>query len=166
MNVAEWLARSGRIHGEREALLLGTQLVCDYHEFARRAATIGHNLQETYKLSPGDRVAIYSGNSTAYLEALYGIWYAGAVPVPINAKLHPREAAWIIENAEASAVFISEKLGDDLAVVMPDCVQHTLCLDNLDWSKLTEGNQLSEPVCRDIDDMAWLFYTSGTTGKP
>ncbi|MFK5979704.1 MAG: AMP-binding protein [Rhizobiaceae bacterium] len=166
MNVAEWLARSGRIHGGREALFLGNQLVCDYREFARRAATIGYNLQNTYKILPGHRVAIYSGNSTEYLEALYGIWFAGAVPVPINAKLHPREAAWIIENALASVVFASQKSGDDLASVMPDCVREMLYLDNGDWAKLTTGDHLCDPVFRDVDEMAWLFYTSGTTGKP
>ncbi|PCI02570.1 MAG: AMP-dependent synthetase [Hyphomicrobiales bacterium] len=166
MNVAEWLARTGKIHGEREALFLGNQLVCDYREFARRAATIAYNLQNTFKVLAGDRVAIYSGNSTEYLEALYGIWFVGAVSVPINAKLHPREAAWIIDNAQASIVCVSGKLGNDIASVMPGCVEEMLCLDNVDWRKLTTGDYFSSPVFCDADDMAWLFYTSGTTGKP
>lgn len=166
MNVAEWLARTGKIHGERDALIFGNHTVCDYREFSRRAATIALNLKSAYKVLPGDRVAIYSSNSTEYLEALYGIWFAGAVPVPINAKLHPREAAWIIDNAEASIVLVGGKPGDDLAGVMPDCVMEMLYLDNADWTKLTTGDHLSSPVCRRFDEMAWLFYTSGTTGKP
>jgi long-chain acyl-CoA synthetase len=48
-------------------------------------------------------------NSTAYLEALYGIWWAGAAAVPINAKLHGREAAWMVEDAGAKLVFCDEK---------------------------------------------------------
>ena len=49
-------------------------------------------------LRKGDRVAIMMKNAPAFFEVLYGAWHAGLNAVPINAKLHPREAAYILEN--------------------------------------------------------------------
>ena len=45
---------------------------------------------------------------------LYGAWYAGAVVVPINAKLHPREVAWIMGDAEVALTFASADLAAPL----------------------------------------------------
>ena len=65
-------------------------------------------LSRDHGISPGDRVALFAGNCTQYLECLYGIWWIGAVAIPINAKLHGREAAWICGDGGASLVFVSD----------------------------------------------------------
>lgn len=101
MNLAEWLARTSRITPDAPALFHGTQLVATYGQFGARSAAIAGSLQTDFGIARGDRVAIFMKNRTEYLEASYGIWWAGAAAVPINAKLHPKEAAWIIENAGA-----------------------------------------------------------------
>jgi long-chain acyl-CoA synthetase len=98
MNIAEWLAATARLHPAAPALLEGTEVRADYVTFARRAAAIAANLHTKHGIVPGDRVALFLGNCTQYLEAFFGIWWAGAVAVPINAKLHGREAAWICAN--------------------------------------------------------------------
>ena len=108
MNLAEWLVRTARRLPNAPALLSGKNVVADYAEFGRRVASLASALQARLSIAPGDRVAIVVSNCVEYLELLYAAWFAGAAVVPINFKLHAKEAAWIIENAEAKVVFVSE----------------------------------------------------------
>ncbi|NOX72056.1 MAG: acyl--CoA ligase, partial [Alphaproteobacteria bacterium] len=85
MNPAEWLLRTARLKPDAPALLKGLEVAADYQVFAARATAIGGALQAQYGIGKGDRVAIFMSNRTQYLEALYGIWFAGAGAVPINA---------------------------------------------------------------------------------
>ena len=166
MNVAEWLARSGRKYPNYPALFQGNRLLTDYREFARRAAAIGASLSARHGIKPGDRVAIFAKNTPAYLEAMFGVWFAGASIVPINAKLHPKEAAYIVENSGATVVFYSAPLGDELAGVLAKPELDLIDLNGAEFEALRTCEPLAAPVSRDSTDMAWLFYTSGTTGRP
>jgi len=96
----------------------------------------------------------------------HAIWWAGAVAVPINAKLHPKEAAWIIENAEARLCFSIGAIGEELRPVLPDCCEELIDLGSLRFSGMKQAPGMVSPAERSRDDLAWLFYTSGTTGKP
>ena len=110
MNPAEWLQRAATRDPDAPALFRGAHQVANYGEFLRSAAGIGAALG-AQGIGPGSRVAVFMANRTEYLEALYGIWFCGAAAVPINAKLHEKEAVWIIENAEAVLVLTDDKLG-------------------------------------------------------
>ena len=165
MNPAEWLIRTARRRPEAPALMRGETILADYAEFARRAAAIAGALRAC-GVERGDRVAIFMSNRTEYLEAFYGIWFAGASAVPINAKLHAKEAAWIIADAEAEILFISEEVGAALRGVMPPCVHEVIAADGPDFARLYATDPVPAPAQLDADDMLWLFYTSGTTGKP
>src|ERR1700752_5373981 len=105
MNVAEWLAATARLRPDAPALLTGFDLDADYAPFARRAAAIGAALSREYGIEPGDRILLFATYCTQYFEGLYGNWWIGAVAMPINAKLHGREAAWICSNGGASLAF-------------------------------------------------------------
>src|SRR3954466_13806387 len=107
MSIAEWLAATARARPEAPALLTGFERDADYATFARRAAAIGAALARDHGIVPGDRVPLFAGHCTQYLECVYGIWWIGAVAIPINAKLHGREAAWICSDARASLAFVS-----------------------------------------------------------
>ena len=109
MNPAEWLNRTATRAPDRPALFSGEIQRATYAEFDRAAAAIGAAL-DARGIGQGSQVAVFMSNRTEYLETLYGIWYAGAAAVPINAKLHPKEAKWIIGNAEAALV-ISDACG-------------------------------------------------------
>jgi long-chain acyl-CoA synthetase len=165
MNPAEWLLRTAQRLPEAPALLQGETLLASYRQFAGRAARIAGSLA-AMGVRRGDRVAIFMRNSTDYLEALYGAWWAGAAAVPINAKLHPKEAAWIVEDAGAEIVLISEDAGDGLRAVMPPCVREVIASGGAAFERLRTGAEMTAPVPLLRDEMVWLFYTSGTTGKP
>ena len=166
MNPAEWLARAARSAPGAPALMTGATVEADYAEFARRAAAIGGALRDRYGLAAGERVAVFMKNRIEYLEALYGAWMAGLVVVPINAKLHPKEAAWIIENAEARLAFVSDDVGDGLRCAAPDCLREIVSADGRGFQALRAADPLRAPAAMRSGDMVWLFYTSGTTGRP
>jgi long-chain acyl-CoA synthetase len=160
MNLAEWLMRSAAVAGESPALMRGTEVVADYAGFAARAAALGAALSGA-GVAPGDRVAIFAGNAPEYLVALYGIWVAGAAAVPINAKLHGKEAAWILENSGAQRVFADA----ERAAALGEVGIPVTAIGGAEFAALISGpGRVPEP--RASDDLAWLFYTSGTTGRP
>ncbi len=168
MNIAEWLAATAKLRPEAPALLTGFDLDADYGTFARRAAAIGAGLSRDHGISPGDRVALFASNCTPYLECLYGIWWMGAVAIPINAKLHGREAAWICRDAGAKLAFVSDDTIDALTEARGDLPpsMKLLSLDSATYRAMREGEGAPVPLQREVDDLAWLFYTSGTTGRP
>src|SRR6185295_9472742 len=152
MNIAEWLAATARARPEAPALLTGFERDADYKTFAQRAASIGAALTRDYGISAGDRVALFASNCTQYLECLYGIWWIGAVAIPINAKLHGREAAWICSNGGARLAFVSDdttaallEAKDDLPAGMK-----TLSLDAAAYRAMRSGGGPSSPLPRDI----------------
>ncbi|WP_294221553.1 AMP-binding protein [uncultured Shimia sp.] len=165
MNPAEWLLRTAKLKPTNPALYHGEDLVADYAEFARRAAAIAGALSQR-GIGTGDRVAVLMKNCTEYLETMYGIWWAGAAAVPINAKLHAKEAAWIMENAGVRLAFVSAENGAELDAATPTCVMETIVAPGDNFSALYEAPPRELPASLDRDDMIWLFYTSGTTGRP
>jgi long-chain acyl-CoA synthetase len=167
MNIALWLEATARGSPSAPALLNGTAVVADYQEFADRAAAIAGALRERHGIEPGDRVAVFMSNRTDYLECLYGIWWAGAAAVPVNAKLHGREAAWIVQHAETRLAFVTAKSSAALreAAEMPGSVI-LVDVDGRAFQEMRAAASRASPASRSADDLAWLFYTSGTTGRP
>ncbi|MCR8724078.1 AMP-binding protein [Frigidibacter sp. ROC022] len=165
MNPAEWLRRTSRRHPQRPALLEGETVVADYAGFDHAASAIAAGLARFHGIAPGDRVAIFAANCTDYLPVLYGAWSAGAAVVPINAKLHPKEVAWMLDHSGARLCFTSPDHVDDLAGRVGGDVA-VLGLGGEAHRKLLAATPRPEPAPLAADDLLWLFYTSGTTGKP
>ncbi|MGY6536874.1 MAG: class I adenylate-forming enzyme family protein [Pararhodobacter sp.] len=163
MNPAEWLIRTAALSPQAPALMLGTALWADYAAFAARAAAIGGALA-AQGIRPGARVALFMSNRPAYLESLYGIWFAGAVAVPVNARLHPAELHWIVQDAGAEALIVSDDVG--AAVSPPACTRLVVSADTAAFAAMRRHDPLPAPVPMAAGDLAWLFYTSGTTGRP
>src|SRR5581483_10997347 len=168
MNVACWLAATAKLRAEAPALLTGFDLDADYRTFARRASAIGAALALEHDIVAGDRVALFASNCTQYFECLYGIWWIGAVAIPINAKLHGREAAWICSDATAKLAFVSDDTHEALIAAkdgLPGAMK-LLSVDSAAYREMRGGEGAPYPIEREVDDLAWLFYTSGTTGRP
>ncbi|SFO22030.1 long-chain acyl-CoA synthetase [Roseovarius lutimaris] len=158
MNIGVWLERAAARGPGRPAIYLGAEQAFDYAGFDATARAVAGGLV-AQGIEPGDRVAIFMANSPAYLLALYGAWYAGAAVVPINAKLHAAEAGWIIRDARARIVLVTDRLaqglGDTGAAVI-----------DIAAGDAVMGAPVTGVAARAPDDLAWLFYTSGTTGRP
>lgn len=161
MNIAHWLYQSALARPDAPALRLGEVLEATYHDFAARAFALSQHLVTGCGLCPGDRVALFAKNAPRYLEALYAIWWAGGVAVPINAKLHPREAAWIAQDADVSVMITDGGAVFDPADLPTGCVEVPMTT-----ATGPVPDRAAPPTARFPDDLAWLFYTSGTTGRP
>lgn len=163
MNIGFWLQRTAAIHPGRPAIYLGRDLVADYATFHRKAAQVAAWLV-AQGVKPGDRIGIFMKNAPDYLITQYAIWYAGAAVVPINNKLHGREAEFILDNAGVAIVFTSPGLTE--AVAETDASARCIDISLPEYAAIFKGDPLTVLVARHSDDLCWLFYTSGTTGKP
>lgn len=167
MNLATHLARVAVTHRDQPALAVGRQVVATWSQFAERVARLAGGLTQQLGLGPGDRVGLFLANAPACAELMYACWHAGLVAVPINAKLHPRELAYILANADARAVFTSPTLvgAATAAAAGTDRPTRVIAAPGADYDALFQGAPL--PMAEVApDDLAWLFYTSGTTGQP
>jgi long-chain acyl-CoA synthetase len=162
MNLATLLHRAAKVWAGRPALSVGKTVRLTYAETGRRVPRLAAGLVAAGGLQRGDRVALLLKNCPEYWELLFALWHAGLVAVPVNAKLHAREVAWILENAEAKLAIVSSALADDLK---PLTQTPLTLLEEPAYAAL--HNAAPMPMA-DVapDELAWLFYTSGTTGRP
>src|SRR5262249_20945126 len=165
MNLALWLERAGSSHGDRPALGLGSHVIRRYGEVAGRAARLAASLRHKFLLQPGERVAIAAKNSPDYVELMFGIWHAGLAAVPANAKIHGRELGYVLGHSRGRVVFASSELSGEIATYAPSTLEHLITVGSAKYDALFTADPIRSWPC-DGGDLAWLFYTSGTTGRP
>src|SRR5262249_14490639 len=112
-------------------------------------------------LDRGERVAILMPNRPTLVEALFGAFKAGLTAVPLNMRLHPREVEYIVRHSGAKAIVLDRELAGDVRPALAGLTS----LRQLDPDDLPRAAHavLPEPAA---SDPAWIFYTSGTTGRP
>lgn len=167
MNLATWVERNGRRLAQQPALAEGERVAATWQGFAARTAAIAGGLRRSLDLAPGDRVAIIMRNRPEYLEAMFGAWHAGLVAVPVNARLHPDEIAYVLDHSGTSVAIVDSEHADDVdpLVATLDRLRVVVQAPGAEWERLASEVPLSL-VDRAPADPAWLFYTSGTTGRP
>jgi acyl-CoA synthetase (AMP-forming)/AMP-acid ligase II len=162
MNIANWLTAVARERPDAPAVLHGRELRWDYGGLRDRVAARAASLGLSHGVGPGERVVLYAANDPDYLATMFAIWWAGGVIVPVNVKLSAPELARIVRNADARVV-----IADD-----PERVSGMLTAHHVTTPVsalvpgLLEAPPHPEPVERRDSDLAWIFYTSGTTGAP
>jgi acyl-CoA synthetase (AMP-forming)/AMP-acid ligase II len=166
MNIAKSFLSRALSHPELKALTCGKQTLT-YGQLAQRVHGLAGGLLNTLHLAPGSRVILCMENRNAFIEVLFATWTAGLCAVPVNAKLHPREVKPIALDSGAAVIFTSASLYAGLDEALADLPgQRQIILVDDD---AYEGYVRSKPVpCASLlpDDLAWIFYTSGTTGVP
>jgi long-chain acyl-CoA synthetase len=135
-----------------------------YGEFSRRVAATAAGLRRL-GAQPGDRIGIAMHNSPGALQLMYGCWHAGLCAVPINAKLHAREFAFILDHYGARTCFASPALYPGIRREWGTDDASLLEADPALIERLAQETPMPPHQGRP-DDPAWLFYTSGTTGRP
>ncbi len=165
MNLALWLHRAGLSHPGLAAVASGPHVVARYGDLASRAARLAGGLRDRLRLQPGDRVALVAKNCPDYIALLYGIWHAGLAAVPANAKLHGAELGYILEQSGARVCFASPGLDAVIAPHAPASLERLIVIGSTDYEALFATHAIAVTPCAP-DDLAWLFYTSGTTGRP
>jgi long-chain acyl-CoA synthetase len=141
-----------------------------YEEFARRVSEIAAGLQAV-GVEPGDVVAIILPNCPEYLEAWWGVLWAGGVFNPVNPAFTGREAAQILADSGASVVICRPEFAEALErhrAELPALRRVLTVVPRPDdpLGPLRGDGSLPEPVAVEPEALAHLVYTSGTTGKP
>jgi fatty-acyl-CoA synthase len=139
------------------AVYHGQRRCCTWRELRERALRLAGSIRQDHPA--GARIAIASENRPEIVELLFGIWAAECVAVPINYKLHPREMAQILDDAGASHVFASPTIAGQL-----DSGYLVEAVDSERYSRHFRADAADVP-CTEPSQLAWLFYTSGTTGR-
>ena len=179
-NLAYFLTRTARHHPDKIATFFGDRQA-SYKELDVRVSRLARVLLDL-GLQRGDRVGIIAENEPRALEALFGPLRAGIAITPANPKLHALEHLFILKNCQAGVAIISQKFIEpmlvytdafppDLKFLVLDSEDRQNALPNdprfLSYETALEAaGPVEEDADVDADALAWLFYTSGTTGKP
>jgi long-chain acyl-CoA synthetase len=164
MNLAHLLSNAARSFPDLPAVSVGDRRLYDYAAYGALSARLAEAFVGHLGLRPGDRVALAMTNNPEYLAILFAIWRAGLVAVPANAKLHARELAYIVEDSGAQLCFATADVAGPLAGALPADVRLAV-LGEKEWGDLVAVDP-GGGIDRRPEDLAWIFYTSGTTGKP
>ena len=175
LNLSYLLTRSAKLYPQAPALLRDG-LERNYLELQQRVSRLACALKGL-GIEAGGRVGIICNSEPRGLEALFGPLRAGLVIVPMNPKLHPREHAYMLSNCGASALICGAEYLQALLEVRGEMPQgmHIIAIDDCLASSsecmnyedlLAQGDPSFVDTPVSDDDTAWLFYTSGTTGRP
>ncbi len=166
------VARAASEFGDREALVDGAvrwtfaELGAQVYRCAGAMIASG--------VSPGDRVAVWAPNGHRFVVAALGAVTAGAVLVPVNTRFKGDEAAWILGKSRARLLLVENGfLGNDYVAMLRQAASEppaTIVMPGEDWDGFlargadvdarARAGQVSE------NDIADMFFTSGTTGRP
>lgn len=162
-NLALLLDGPARSSADVPAILDGDRPVRTFGGLADAVARRAGDLRARLDVRPDDRVAVVARNCPEYLELLLAIWHAGAVAVPVSSRLHPREIAVLLEDSGATLCFSSADVAQGISTALPPSTRQ-LVVGDADERAMTAADPV-DVVQRAATDDAWIFYTSGTTGR-
>ena len=159
MNLSSQLENVSKLQPQNDAIIWHSGSI-SFAKFFNMASCIGSALVKKFKLKKGENVALVMENNYFFLPVLFGIWQAGLTAVPVNSKLHKKELSWIFENSDAKLIFCSKKTAPNIHSNVPIIESGS---KEFEFVSTFENYECFESS---IMDPAWIFYTSGTTGKP
>lgn len=172
MDVAHLLYRSAQRHPQNPLWVSVDRESVSYADGARRISGLANTLRES--VDPGDRVGILSTNRYEGLESFFGALAAGCAAVTLNPRGHAEDYRHALSDSSARIVICDEKLADRIEALRHDLptVERWILFggerpgyESFE-ALIAESSQERPEVPIDPDAPAWLFYTSGTTGKP
>lgn len=152
------LSRLAAGRPDHAAFVEGEKSTC-FGELWERIVAIGQGLR--VRISPGDRVALLMDNSADCAAALYGIWWAGGIAVPLNNALKSRDLGALLGACGAQLVIVDAR-SDQLADALPGA----LSVAGLLASPPSPAHSSGAAAQPSAGDTAVLIFTSGTTGQP
>jgi len=183
MNLGEILADAALHHPDRTAIVWhGGNERRTYREVDQRASALAVGLVEELKVQPGDRVAVMMSNSPELLETLFAVWKSGATISPLNARLTREEIQYQVSDCEAKVFIVGSEFAETVLGLRDQLDVESFVLESpsaapgrdpyadgvVGLDELRDrhaGKAAPDPGTNDTD-VAWLAYTSGTTGRP
>ncbi|SDM73049.1 Acyl-CoA synthetase (AMP-forming)/AMP-acid ligase II [Fictibacillus solisalsi] len=164
MNLAYLLSKSAAAYPDHNAIVYRGKALT-FQQLSYRVTQLASVLKAN--LNPGDRVAILSPNRPEILEVMFAVWKAGLVVVPLNFRLHENEVLYILNHSEVAAFFYDGVYQEQVAGMKGNLSARLFISFDQNYENfLSQGNKHEEIATVSGEDLAWLFYTSGTTGRP
>jgi acyl-CoA synthetase (AMP-forming)/AMP-acid ligase II len=146
-----------------------------WRAFEERGARIASALERA-GVGRGAKVGLYASNCNEYLEAQFGIFKASACPINVNYRYSEAELVYLLDNAEAEAVFFDARFAARVAAIRDQLprVKLLVAIDDgsdgaldeaLGFDALIAANAPLPRRSQDEDDI-YMLYTGGTTGMP
>ncbi len=165
-----------RRHGDQDWLVYRDERT-SFEQHYRQVAALADCLRNRYDIAKGDRVAIAMRNYPEWSVAFWAITAIGAVAVPLNAWWTSKELAYGLTDSGSKLVFAdAERLERIRAIDEPLPLQHIVAVRSeqvpegcIDYgAMLAEAGEVAALPAETLEpeDLATLFYTSGTTGFP
>src|SRR5215475_3923667 len=168
------LYRGVDLYGHKVGVVSG-QCRYTYAEFGERCERLSAGLLAE-GVQRGDRVAFLSFNNNQLLEGYYAAPLIRAIVMPLNVRLQPAELIAILNHAEARILAFETDFAPYIEHLRKACpsVQRWVSIDgpapqaDLSYDDLLSHGRIDRPELRsfDEDEIAELFYTSGSTGAP
>ncbi|GGI04155.1 acyl-CoA synthetase [Egicoccus halophilus] len=176
--LGSWPRRRARIGAADLAVVHGEERLT-YGDLERRVRRLANALAST-GVGRGDRVAYLGPNHPAFVETLFATAALGAVFVPLNTRLAAAELAYMVRDAGVHTLVSDQRLataieatltlapvGHHVVVAHADGDVPAAPVAATDYASFVAGGAstpVDEPV--ELDDLAMVMYTSGTTGEP
>ena len=172
MHIGHLLTRAALRWPERPAWLQGDEVIT-FQQAEARVNRLAHGLIGL-GATAGDRIGMLLPNCYQGLETILAPMKAGMAVVPMNARLHPEEHAYMLNNSGARVLIYGEEFRQHLDAMRAGLhtVEHYICVgdpasDDLSFDDVLAGQPETPPEGIIAPEaLAWLFYTSGTTGRP
>jgi len=160
LNLFSLLDQASARFSDRGAVFHGERQLHTWAELADRARRLAASIRSVHPA--GTRIALASENRPELIELMFAVWAAECVVVPVNYKLHPAEMVQIIDDSGAATVFASTKVSAGLTGATKVPVED---VTSPNYAARLTYQAAAPPRDTDPDMLAWLFYTSGTTGR-
>ncbi|MFH1240995.1 MAG: long-chain-fatty-acid--CoA ligase [Pseudomonadota bacterium] len=177
MNIPFILEKALSLYADKEAVVCNEKRFT-YFRFADRVYGLANFLKRT-GIGKGDCVAILHHNSNEFLECYFAVAQLGAILNPLNFRLSPAELGYILEDSHARLLIAARRFGPGVSSVMETASgigqlvwtgpgDELRLQDSLDYEEILEREEKEPPEVPDVsdEDVAHLYYTSGTTGRP
>ena len=179
MVLTETLRKAQKLFPQKYAIVCGGKR-WTYGEFCHRVNRLSHCLKG-FGIKKDDKVAILHPNCHTFLEAYYAIPQIGAISVPINYRLSPREIAFILQDSESKILIVDSMFKNQIDPIRKEIrgiekilwtggAKEKVTDDSIDLNyeevlQKADLSPLPEPPING-EDIAQIYYTSGTTGRP
>jgi acyl-CoA synthetase (AMP-forming)/AMP-acid ligase II len=164
-------AAHARATPDRAAVVMGTSGEVRTYAELDEASTRVARLLRTRGLTPGDHLAVLVDNQPEFFDVVWGGLRAGLYVTPISRHLTAGEAGYIVANCDARALVAAARLGSVVTEMGDDLAGVTTRLAvggdlaGFERYEAAVERQSPGPVPGETEG-AWMFYSSGTTGRP
>jgi acyl-CoA synthetase (AMP-forming)/AMP-acid ligase II len=156
------LGRAATLYADRPAVVDG-HVRLTYGAVAERVQRLA-GMFAARGLKPGDRVALFGRNSFRSIEVHFACAHAGLILIPLNIRLARAEIEFILKETDARLLLRTLPL----EVTVPQTLvwEDEDALSEGAYERAIAAAEPVPPCAVDVDDIAQIFYTSGTTGQP